>query len=218
MEYLTKKGTVKALRDVTFKLDSGTALGIVGESGCGKSTLAFSIIRCIQPPGFITSGSIFFDGVDLLQLSENKMRKMRGKNISLIPQDPMTSLNPVMRVGEHFMEMIGNHEPHLDKAERKKRALDILEKLGIPSERFKDYPHQFSGGMRQRVMIGLALLLNPKLVIADEPTTSLDALVEAQILELIQKLTKELSLTLILITHNIGVVAEICNRVIVMYA
>lgn len=218
VEYVSRKGRVRAVRDVTFALDSGNTLGIVGESGCGKSTLAFSIIRCIFYPGKISRGSILFNGLDLLRIPEDKMRFIRGREISMIPQDPMTSLNPVMKIGDHFIEMIRNHEPQLTKIESKKKALDILEKLGIPAERFGDYPHQFSGGMRQRAMIGLALVMNPKLVIADEPTTSLDALVEAQILELLKKLQKELNLSLILITHNIGVVAEICQRVIVMYA
>jgi len=218
VDYLTAKGTVKAVRDVSFTLDKGKTLGIVGESGCGKSTLGFSIIRCVPPPGVIRGGSILFEGIDILKLSEEDIRQIRGRYISMIMQDPMTSLNPVMRVGEHITEMIAAHDPSLAKEERKKRAILLMEKLGILKERFEDYPHQFSGGMRQRVMIGLALALNPKLVIADEPTTSLDALVEAQILTLLNNLRSQLGLTMMLITHNIGIVAETCDKVIIMYA
>ena len=218
VNYSTSNGMVRAVRDASITVHQGSTLGIVGESGSGKSTLGFSLIRSVPPPGIISDGEIMFDGLDLLALKEEEMRKVRGKMISMILQDPMTSLNPVLTVGGHLMEMIGAHEPKLSKEEKYDRATVLLSKLGISEERFNDYPHQFSGGMRQRLMIGLALALNPKLVIADEPTTSLDVLVEAQILDLLNSLKKHFSLTLILITHNIGIVAETCDRTIIMYA
>ena len=198
-------------------MDRGETLGLVGESGCGKSTLGFSILRLIPPPGRIVGGKIIFEGSDLTAKSESEMRKIRGKRISMIFQDPMTSLNPLMKIGDHLTETITTHT-NITKEEAVEKAKVLLSNLGILPERINDYPHQFSGGMRQRVGIGLALALDPDLVIADEPTTSLDVIVEAQILELLKKMKRAYNLTLILITHNIGIVAEMADHMAVMYA
>lgn len=198
-------------------MDKGETLGLVGESGCGKSTLGFSILRLIPPPGRIVGGKIIFEGSDFTAKSEGEMRKIRGKRISMIFQDPMTSLNPLMKIGDHLTETITTHM-NITKEEAVEKAKVLLSNLGILPERINDYPHQFSGGMRQRVVIGLALALDPDLVIADEPTTSLDVIVEAQILELLKKMKKDYNLTLILITHNIGIVAEMADHMAVMYA
>lgn len=217
VDYPTRAGIVRAVDHVSVSLEKGQTLGVVGESGCGKSTLGLSLIRLVPPPGVIANGSIVVDGTDIMNLSESEIRRLRGR-IGFIFQDPMTSLNPVKKIEDHFVEFIRTHEHDVSKEEAIERAGRILESLGILRERIKDYPHQFSGGMRQRVMIGLGLALNPKLLIADEPTTSLDVIVEAQILELMNKLKKEYNLTLILITHNIGIVAEMANIIAVMYA
>lgn len=198
-------------------MDRGETLGLVGESGCGKSTLGFSILRLVPPPGRIVGGKIIFEGSDLTAKSESEMRKIRGKRISMIFQDPMTSLNPLMKIGDHLTETITTHR-NITKEEAVEKTKVLLSKLGISPERINDYPHQFSGGMRQRVGIGLALALDPDVVIADEPTTSLDVIVEAQILELLKKLKKAYNLTLILITHNIAIVAEMADHIAVMYA
>jgi len=202
---------------VSLSLEKGKTLGIVGESGSGKSTLGLAVIRLVPPPGVITEGNVLVDGADVTQLSKQKIRELRGR-IGFIFQDPMTSLNPLKKVGDHFIEFMRTHEKNVTRPEALDRAGKILESLGIAKERMNDYPHQFSGGMRQRVMIGLGLALNPKLLIADEPTTSLDVIVEAQILELLTKLKNEYNLTLILITHNIGIVAEMADMIAVMYA
>lgn len=215
--YFTRAGTVKAVDNVSFRMDKGETLGLVGESGCGKSTLGFSILRLIPPPGRIVGGKIILEGSDLTAKSEHEMQEIRGKRISMIFQDPMTSLNPLMKIGDHLTETILTHMK-LSKQEALEKTKALLDSLGISSERINDYPHQFSGGMRQRVVIGLALALNPALVIADEPTTSLDVIVEAQILELLKKLKAIYNLSLVLITHNIGVVAEMANDIAVMYA
>jgi oligopeptide/dipeptide ABC transporter ATP-binding protein len=190
----------------------------VGESGSGKSTLGFSLLRLVPPPGRIVGGEVKFDGMSLLAQSDDVMRRLRGAGISMIFQDPMTSLNPVKRIRDHFIELYKTHEPSVSKDEAVKRSIQLLDSLGIGGDRLNDFPHQFSGGMRQRVMIGLALALNPKIVIADEPTTALDVIVEAQILELLKKLKSEHQLTMILITHNIGIVAEMADTIGVMYA
>jgi len=198
-------------------MNKGETLGLVGESGCGKSTLGFSILRLIPPPGKIVGGKIIFEGSDLTAKNESEMREIRGKHISMIFQDPMTSLNPLMKIGDHLTETITTHM-NIPKKEAMEKAKTLLYSLGILPERINDYPHQFSGGMRQRVVIGLALALDPDIVIADEPTTSLDVIVEAQILELLKKMKKAYNLTLILITHNIGIVAEMADHIAVMYA
>lgn len=218
VEYHTLRANVKAVDRVSLSMEKGHTLGLVGESGCGKSTLGLSTIRLVPPPGKIASGHIVLGETDIINCSDEDIRKVRGKRVGYIFQDPMTSLNPVKRIGAHFVEMIHTHEPEVSKQDALKRGKDVLTRLGILPERIDDFPHQFSGGMRQRVMIGLALALGPDLLIADEPTTSLDVIVEAQIIELLKELKKSLKLTLILITHNIGIVAETADRVAVMYA
>jgi oligopeptide/dipeptide ABC transporter ATP-binding protein len=218
VEYHTLRANVKAVDRVSLSMEKGHTLGLVGESGCGKSTLGLSTIRLVPPPGKIASGHIVLGETDIINCSDEDIRKVRGKRVGYIFQDPMTSLNPVKRIGAHFVEMIHTHEPEVSERDALKRGKDVLERLGILPERIDDFPHQFSGGMRQRVMIGLALALGPDLLIADEPTTSLDVIVEAQIIELLKELKKSLKLTLILITHNIGIVAETADRVAVMYA
>lgn len=209
---------MKAVADVSLSIEKGSTLGLVGESGCGKSTLGFSMLRMVPQPGKIVGGDIEFDGTSILRQSEEGMRRIRGSQISMIFQDPMTSLNPVKKIRDHFVELYRTHDHSMTKEDSVARAVKLLDSLGIGGDRIDDYPHQFSGGMRQRVMIGLALALNPKLVIADEPTTALDVIVEAQILELLKQLKSEHQLTMILITHNIGIVAEMADTVGVMYA
>ena len=218
VEYRTGDVTAKAVQDVTLELRKGETLGLVGESGSGKSTLGFALMGLIKPPGYITSGEITFDGADLRNMGRDDLRRIRGTKIAMIFQDPMTSLNPVKKIGAHFTEYIRAHDA--DASEQKARSIaeTALADLGIPASRVDDYPHQFSGGMRQRVMIGLALALSPSLIIADEPTTALDVIVEAQILKLLRDLKEKYSLSLILITHNMGIVAEMADRVAVMYA
>ena len=218
VEYASTRGLVRAVSDVSVSLERGSTLGIVGESGCGKSTLGFSLLRMVPPPGRIVAGKIGFNGTDLLAQPDKEMRRMRGSQIAMIFQDPMTSLNPVKKVRDHFIELYRTHDSTVTKEEAQARAIKLLDSLGIAGDRIGDYPHQFSGGMRQRVMIGLALALNPRLVIADEPTTALDVIVEAQILELLKQLKAEHQLTMILITHNIGIVAEMADTIAVMYA
>jgi len=218
VEYRTLRAKVKAVDRVSLAMEKGQTLGLVGESGCGKSTLGLSIVQLVPLPGRTVSGQIAFDGIDVINCSDEEIRRLRGKRVGYIFQDPMTSLNPVKKIGEHFVEMIRTHELETSKDDALKRAQKIMEQLGILPERIDDFPHQFSGGMRQRVMIGLALALGPDLVIADEPTTSLDVIVEAQIIQLLKNLKQSLGLTLILITHNIGIVAETTDQVAVMYA
>lgn len=218
VEYRTGDVPAKAVQEVSLGIRRGETLGLVGESGSGKSTLGLALMGLIMPPGYVTSGAILFEGLDLRSLGSEELRAMRGKRIAMIFQDPMTSLNPVKRIGDHFIEYIQAHEPSSSEEKARSMARATLEDLGIPSSRIDDYPHQFSGGMRQRVMIGLALTLRPSLIIADEPTTALDVLVEAQILKLLQDLKTKYSLSLILITHNMGIVAEMADRVAVMYA
>jgi peptide/nickel transport system ATP-binding protein len=203
---------------VSVDIRKGETLGLVGESGSGKSTLGMAVMGLVQPPGRVISGRIFFEGKELRKLKSDEFNALRGKRIAMIFQDPMTSLNPVKKIGDHFIEYIRTHEPNVSDGDAKSRTKRILEDLGIPESRIGDYPHQFSGGMRQRVMIGLALALNPSLIIADEPTTALDVIVEAQILSLMRDLKTKYSLSLILITHNMGIVAEMADRVAVMYA
>lgn len=208
-----------AVRGVSFDIFPGEVLGLVGESGSGKSVTSLSLLRLIpDPPGKIAEGEVFFEGEDLLKLSFPEMRKIRGKKIAMIFQEPMTSLNPVFTVGMQVMEAVKHHE-NLPKHDAQRRAVQILEKVGIPdaAARLNDYPHQFSGGMRQRVMIAIALICKPKLLIADEPTTALDVTIQAQILDLMRDLHEEMGSAILLITHDLAVVAETCDRVIVMY-
>ncbi len=218
--FKTKAGRVRAVDGVSFAIKPGEKIAIVGESGCGKSVTSLSIMRLVaQPPGEYAGGSIFFEDQDLLELPESAMRKIRGGKIGMIFQDPMTCLNPTMTVGKQISEGLRIHLK-LSEAEARRRAMSLLEQVGIPavSDRINSYPHQFSGGMRQRVMIAIALACNPKLLIADEPTTALDVTVQAQILELISGVCQEFGTALILITHDLGVVAGVADRVVVMYA
>jgi len=218
VEYNTRAGPVRAVDDVSLDIQRGEILGLVGESGCGKSTLGKALIRLHEGMASITAGELWFDGRDLMKLPLREMPDIRGAEIGMVFQDPMTSLNPVQRILDHLTETIHTHEPEISDASARARAEELVERLGIRRERLKEYPHQMSGGMRQRVMISLALALRAKLVIADEPTTSLDVIVEAKFLDLLRELQKEFGLTILLITHNIGVVAEVADRVAVMYA
>ncbi|MFD2629120.1 ABC transporter ATP-binding protein [Oceanobacillus kapialis] len=218
--FFTKTGVVKAVDGVNFSVNPGETLGIVGESGSGKSITALSILGLIpSPPGKIVDGNVLFKGDDLLKKSPKEMRAIRGKEIAMVFQDPMTSLNPVLSVEKQMVETILTHE-NLTKKQASDRALDLLKLVGIPDaqNRLRNYPHEFSGGMRQRVMIAIALSCNPSLLIADEPTTALDVTIQAQILALFKNMQKELNMGVIMITHDLGVVAEVCDRVMVMYA
>lgn len=218
--YSTDSGTARAVDGVSFSLRRNRTLGIVGESGCGKSVTALSIMRLVPiPPGYFAGGEIFWKGTDLLRLSEEEMRKLRGNEIAMIFQEPMSSLNPVYTCGNQIVEQILLHR-EISGREAKEAAVEMLRLVGIPSpsERFNAYPHEFSGGMRQRVMIAMALSCDPSLLIADEPTTALDVTVQAQILELIGKLQADTGMSVILITHDFGVIAELCEEVLVMYA
>ena len=207
--YATEDGVVRALNKATLQLHKGETLGLVGETGAGKTTLARGIMRLVpQPPGKITSGEVIYDGTDLLKLPEREMRQLRGRQISMIFQDPMTSLNPVMTVGHQIQEVITTHHPHLSKDEARKQAEEMLEMVGISASRYDDYPHQFSGGMKQRVVIAIALACNPQLLIADEPTTALDVTIQAQVLEMIHDLKRKNNTAMLLITHDLGVVAR----------
>ncbi|MGD6774586.1 MULTISPECIES: ABC transporter ATP-binding protein [Bacillaceae] len=220
VSFTTYGGEVKAVRGVSFDLHKGETLAIVGESGCGKSVTSQSIMRLIpQPPGRITQGTVLFKGKDLTKASEPEMRKIRGADISMIFQDPMTALNPTLTVGDQIMEGIIQHKK-VSKAEARKQAVDMLNLVGIPSptERLKQYPHQFSGGMRQRIVIAMALVCQPEVLIADEPTTALDVTIQAQILNLFKDIQKKTGVSIIIITHDLGVVAQVADRVAVMYA
>ena len=218
--FYTEAGTVHAVSGISYTLDEGDTLGVVGESGCGKSVHALSIMRLIpHPPGKIEKGEVFFKGQDLLKLSEEEMRHMRGAEIAMIFQDPMTSLNPVLTIGFQIMEALKLHQG-MDDAQARGRTAELLDLVGIPeaAQRLDDYPHQFSGGMRQRAMIAMALSCNPSILIADEPTTALDVTIQAQIIELVKRLQQQLGMTVIWITHDLGVVAGLAQRVNVMYA
>lgn len=219
-QFRTDDGTFYAVDDVSFQVRRGRTLGIVGESGCGKSVSSLSVMRLIQKPGLITQGEIFFEGRDLLKISEEEMRTLRGSELAMIFQEPMTSLNPVYTIGNQIDEAIKQHHPKMSSREVRARTVAMLQKVGIPSpeKRADDYPHQLSGGMRQRVMIAMAISCDPKMLIADEPTTALDVTIQAQILDLMRKLQKDFNAGMILITHDLGVVAEMCQDVIVMYA
>jgi peptide/nickel transport system ATP-binding protein len=215
--YGTARGAVRAVENVTLDIDAGEVVGLVGESGCGKSTLGRGILGLL-PEGARADGEVLFSGQNLIEMAPKALRRLRGPDLGLIFQEPMTRLNPLHRIEDHFRETLEQHEPGLDKKEMRTRSLETLGRLGIPPTRFRQYPHEFSGGMRQRIMIALALVLRPKLLVADEPTTSLDVIVEAQILGILADLRRDFGTALLLITHNLGIIAEACDRVAVMYA
>ena len=219
VSFRTEDGVVRAVDGVSFTVDQGEVLGIVGESGSGKSVTMMSVLRLISDPNMRVEGEVIYKGRDLMKLGKDEMQEVRGGEIAMIFQDPMTSLNPVYRVGDQIIEAIVTHQT-LDKPAAKKRAVELLRQVGIPhaEARVDDFPHQFSGGMRQRAMIAMALANNPDILIADEPTTALDVTIQAQIIELIDKLKDEFNSAVVLITHDLGVVAEIANEIIVMYA
>lgn len=218
IHYDTFDGLVRALNGINFNVKRGETLGLVGETGAGKTTTALGIMGLVpDPPGKIMGGEIIFEGKNLLKLPSHEMGEIRGNQISMVFQDPMTSLNPIMTVGAQIAEVIEIHE-NVPKAEAQKKTIDLLELVGIPEERMHEYPHQFSGGMKQRVVIAIALACNPKLLIADEPTTALDVTIQAQVLELMQQIKEERDMSVILITHDLGVVADACDRVAIMYA
>ncbi len=217
VEYHTDDVTVKAVNGVDLVLNKGETLGLVGETGAGKTTTALSMLSLLpDPQGKVTSGKIMFEGNNVLDMSLTELRKLRGNKMSMIFQDPMTSLNPIMTVGDQIAEVVKLHQ-NVSLAEANRRAMEMLETVGIPAERFYEYPHQFSGGMKQRVVIAIALACNPGLLIADEPTTALDVTIQAQVLELMNRLKQEFNTALLLITHDLGIVAEMCDRVMIMY-
>ena len=218
VKFFLRKSTVEAVNGVSFEIQKGERVGLVGETGAGKTTTALSILKLVpNPPGRITDGSIYLNGENLMEKSEKDMRKIRGNDVAMIFQDPMTALNPVLTVGDQIMEVIRLHND-LGKFEAMDKAKEMLEMVGIPGERYLDYPHQFSGGMKQRVVIAIALACSPKLLIADEPTSALDVTIQAQVLELINNLRDKMGMSLLLITHDLGVVAETCDKVMIMYA
>ena len=218
IHYFTDEGVVRAVNNIDFELARGETMGLVGETGAGKTTTARGIMGLVpNPPGRVVSGEILFEGKDLLNASKLQMRLHRGKDFSMIFQDPMTSLNPILTVGDQIAEVIRLHEK-LSHKDANRKAAEILEMVGIPAERMSEYPHQFSGGMKQRVVIAIALACSPKLIIADEPTTALDVTIQAQVLELMRDLQEKLGTAMLLITHDLGVVAQMCDEVIVMYA
>lgn len=217
--FFTRRGVVPAVDGVDMRIGKGQVIGVVGESGCGKSMTAMSIVRLLSYPGKIVEGEILLEGQDLAQASEKRMREIRGNDISVIFQEPMTSLNPVLTVGKQVREAVLLHQK-VSKKEARERVIEMFRQVGIPEpeERYRSYPHQLSGGLRQRVMIAMAMICNPKLLLADEPTTALDVTIEAQILHLMKQLQEKRGTAILLITHNLGVVAEICDYVYVMYA
>lgn len=218
VHYIVNKLAIKAVNSISLKLNDAETLGLVGETGAGKTTTALSIMNLIpSPPGKVISGEILLRGEDLLKKKEKELRKIRGNKVAMVFQDPMTSLNPVITVGEQIMEVIRLHEK-ISPADATRKACAMLELVGIPGNRYDEYPHQFSGGMKQRVIIAIALACNPKLLIADEPTTALDVTIQAQVLDLMKKLKTEFGTAMLLITHDLGVVADICDRVAIMYS
>jgi len=219
VEYTAAGEVIHAVNGVSFDLNKGETLGLVGETGAGKTTIAKAILRILpDPPAKIRSGEILLNGVDLQKISEREMRKVRGEKISMIFQDPMTALNPVITVGDQIAEAIELHNKNLSAKDVTLRACEMLEKVGIPASRYSDYPHQFSGGMKQRVVIAMSLACNPMLILADEPTTALDVTIQAQVLDMMKALREEQNTSMILITHDLGVVAETCDKVAVVYA
>ncbi len=218
VSFFTHAGEVKAVRGISYTLEKGEVLGIVGESGSGKSVSTSALMQMVAKPGEVLAGQIYFDGKDILTLSDKDMSEIRGKDIGMVFQDPMTSLNPVYTVGNQIDEVLRKHT-ELNRDERRARIIELFELVGInqPEKRISQYPHEFSGGMRQRVVIAMALACNPKLLIADEPTTALDVTIQAQIIELLKELKEKINMSIIFITHDLGVIAEICDKVAVMY-
>lgn len=218
VHYVTDDATAKAVNGIDFEVKEGEAFGLVGETGAGKTTTALSIMQLIpDPPGIIVDGEINFEGKNVIYNTDKENQTMRGNGVAMIFQDPMTALNPVMTVGKQLSEVVMTHEK-VSKAEAKQRVIDLLEVVGVKSDRYDDYPHQFSGGQKQRVVIAMSLLCNPKLLIADEPTTALDVTIQAQVLDIINQLREKYNMAMILITHDLGVVAETCDNVAIMYA
>jgi peptide/nickel transport system ATP-binding protein len=218
VEYWTRKGRIRAVDDVSFSIAKSETLGVVGESGSGKSTLGLSLIGLVPFPGRITKGKVFLKGKEILKMGKEELRNLRGTEVCYVFQDPMTSLNPVKKIGGHFVELIQTHEPKVKKEEALERARKLLKDVGIQPERVNDYPHQLSGGMRQRVMIALAIALNPSIVVADEPTTALDVIVQAKILDLLNTLRDSYGMAFILITHDLSIVIERSDKTLIMYA
>lgn len=219
VHYITNEEECFAVNGIDFELNEGDSIGLVGETGAGKTTTAMAIMQLIpDPPGVITDGEIIFKGKDMITNSEVENQRIRGNGISMIFQDPMTALNPTMTVGDQLIEVLLRHNKNMSKSEAKKKAIDMLEMVGVKAERFNDYPHQFSGGMKQRVVITMALLCNPDLLIADEPTTALDVTIQAQVLDIMKNLRDKFHMGLIMITHDLGVVAETCDKVAIIYA
>ncbi|MGN0774186.1 MAG: ABC transporter ATP-binding protein [Candidatus Ventricola sp.] len=218
VEYTSEGEVIHAVNHISFDLEKGKTIGLVGETGAGKTSIARAILRTLpEPPARVTSGEIWFEGKNLLTLREEEMQRIRGKEISMIFQDPMTALNPIMRIGEQIAEVIRLHE-RCSKGESVKKAKQMLEMVGIPGERYAEYPHQFSGGMKQRVVIAMALACSPTLLLADEPTTALDVTIQAQVLDMIRELRRKLDTSMMMITHDLGIVAEVCDTVAVVYA
>lgn len=218
VEYTSEGEIIQAVNGVSLNLERGRTLGLVGETGAGKTTIAKAILRILpDPPAKVRGGEIFLEGIDILKLKEEEMRKVRGQKVSMVFQDPMTALNPVMRVGAQIAEVIRLHN-QITKSEAEEKAKEMLEMVGIPSERYREYPHQFSGGMQQRVVIAMALACSPDLLLADEPTTALDVTIQAQVLDMINKLKAEKNTAMLMITHDLGVVATVCDDVAVIYA
>jgi peptide/nickel transport system ATP-binding protein len=218
VEYWTRNGRIRAVDNMSFSMSKSETLGVVGESGSGKSTLGLSLVGLVPFPGRITKGKVVLKGKDVLKMRKEELRNLRGTDVCYVFQDPMTSLNPVKKIGSHFVELIQTHEPQVKKEEALKRAKKLLKDVGIQPERVNDYPHQLSGGMRQRVMIALAITLNPRIVVADEPTTALDVIVQAKILDLLNNLRDSYGMALILITHDLSIVMERSDKTLIMYA
>ena len=217
IHFQTEEGDVKAVNGISLSVDAGKTLGLVGETGAGKTTTALGILRLVPEPGKILSGSITYKDKNILEMSEKEVQDLRGNEISMIFQDPMTALNPVMTVGDQIAEVILRHQ-NCTKAEAQKRMMEMLDKVGISGDRAGDYPHQFSGGMKQRIVIAIALACNPKLLLADEPTTALDVTIQAQVMRMVNELKREFGTSMLLITHDLGIVAESCDSVAIMYA